>query len=228
MILYGRYRSPYTRRVAVTLKTYQLDYQHRPITAWTHLDELRRINPVGRIPALVLDSGEVLVESYAIIDYLDELVRPDQALIARSGPNRRQVQRIIACATGALDKIVHALYARTMYPPEKIHQPWIDHSEAQATSALQWLEAIDLGGWLVGESMTQADVTTVVMFDFARIVNPALVAPDRYPRLTALADRCGEMPQFAETRPVTAVDGTDPTLPGAPPSAIGAGTTAAD
>ena len=76
VILVGRYRSPFTRRVAISLRQLGFSYEHRPITTWTHLLDVRAVNPVGRIPALILDSGEALFDSVAVLDYLDQLAGP--------------------------------------------------------------------------------------------------------------------------------------------------------
>ena len=213
MILVGRYRSPFTRRVAISLRHLGMAYEHRPITAWTHLHDVRALNPVGRIPALVLDSGEVLFDSAAILDYLDAHAGPARALVPAAEPERHQVQRVVACAMGTLEKIVAALYEVTMRPAEKVHAPWLEHNEAQARSGLAWLDACVRGDWLALDRMTQADVTTVAMFDFARLVNDALVPRGEYPGLEALSDRCNAIPAFAATRPVAAVDVANPSLP---------------
>jgi glutathione S-transferase len=212
MILIGRHRSPYTRRVAISMRALGVAYEHRPHTAWSHLEEVRSVNPVGRVPALVLESGECLFDSVAILDFLDEQAGP-RALVPPRGIRRREVLRIVFCALGVLDKVVAALYAQTMYPAEKVHRPWIDHNESQAHSGLRWLDALDAGPWLAGGEMTQADVTTIAMYDFARIVNARLIPDGRYPRLDRLAARCAELAPFRDTRPVNAVDQANPTLP---------------
>jgi len=95
MILVGRYRSPFARRVAISLRCLGIAYEHRPVTAWTHLAEVRGLNPVGRIPALVLDSGEVLFDSSAILDYLDHRVGAARALVPMEEPRRHEVLRIV-------------------------------------------------------------------------------------------------------------------------------------
>ena len=142
MILVGRYRSPFTRRVAIAMRLLGFEYEHRPYTAWSNLDQVRAVNPVGRVPALVLDSGETLFDSSAILDYLDQLAGPERALLPVQEPERHRVLRISACALGVLEKVVAALYERTMHPPEKVHAPWVQHNEAQARSGLEWLGAL--------------------------------------------------------------------------------------
>jgi glutathione S-transferase len=213
VILVGRYRSPFTRRVAISLRALGIGYEHRPITTWTHLDAVRALNPVGRIPALVLDSGEVLFDSAAILDYLDHLVGPERALVPLAEPERHEVLRVVHCAMGILEKVVAGLYERTMHQPEKVHEPWVRHNESQARSGLAWLEGRAGEGWLALGRLTQADISAVAMFDFTRIVNPALVADKSYPGIDALSRRCNALPAFAETQPNAAVDRADPALP---------------
>ena len=72
MLLIGVNRSPYTRRVAITLAAYGVAYEQRCLSGFGNRDEVRRHNPLGRIPALVLDDGETLIDSGAIVDLLDE------------------------------------------------------------------------------------------------------------------------------------------------------------
>lgn len=213
MILIGRYRSPFTRRVAIAMRLLGLEYEHRPHTTWRNLAEVRAANPVGRVPALILGSGETLFDSTAILDYLDQIAGPERALVPAREPDRHRVLRLVACALGALEKVVAALYEQTMHPPEKVHQPWVAHNESQALSALDWLAKTVPSPWLAGARLTQADITTVVTYDFARIVNPRLIPDGRYPSIDRLAARCGDLPAFADTRPVAEVDQANPSLP---------------
>lgn len=217
MILVGRYRSPFSRRVAVSMRLLELPYQHRPFTAWSNLEEVRAVNPVGRVPALVLDSGDTLFDSTAILDYLDQLVGSTRSLVPFAEPERHRVLRVVACSLGVLEKVVAEVYERTMRPPEKQHAPWAEHNLAQARSGLAWLESVASASWLAGDRLTQADVTTVVMYDFTRLVNPMLIPDGDYPRLDALARRCADMPAFRDTAPNAVVDRADPALP--PPTA---------
>ena len=136
MLLIGVNRSPYTRRVAITLQAYGVPYEQQALSGFGNRAEVRAKNPLGRIPALVLDNGEVLVDSGAIIDHLDEAYGRDRALTPAAGADRRAVLKVAALMMGACDKGLHAAYERNHHPPEKVHQPWIDDCMAQMTTAL--------------------------------------------------------------------------------------------
>ena len=126
MLLSGVNRSPYTRRVAITLRAYGLPYEQRDLSGFGNRADVRASNPLGRIPALVLNNDETLIDSSAIIDHLDEIVGPDRVLTPTAGPDRRAVLRLAALMMGACDKGLHAAYEGNHHPPEKVHQPWID------------------------------------------------------------------------------------------------------
>lgn len=164
MILIGVNRSPYTRRVAITLRTYDVAYEQRDLNGFGHREAVRAANPLGRIPALVLDSGETLIDSGAIVDHLDEAYGGDQPLTPRSGADRRAVLKVAAMMMGACDKGLQAAYHRNHTPKEKWHQPWIDDCMAQMANALAAVDAMvkpDEPYLLLGH-LTQADITAFV------------------------------------------------------------------
>jgi glutathione S-transferase len=89
MQLIGVNRSPHTRRVAITLKLYGVPFEQRDLSGFGNRAEVRLANPLGRIPALVLDDGETLIDSAAIIDHLDQTYGGTQPLTPAAGPDRR-------------------------------------------------------------------------------------------------------------------------------------------
>ena len=107
---------------------------------------MQAVNALGRIPALVLDSGEVLLDSAAIIDHLDATYGGERALTPPAGAERRAVLRVAALMMGACDKLLQAAYERNHRPPEKVHQPWIDDCMAQAANALAAVDAMVRAG----------------------------------------------------------------------------------
>ena len=137
MILIGQYDSPFVRRVAIALRLYGLPFEHRPWSTFGDADKIAPYNPLRRVPTLVLDDGEVLIESTAILDYLDELVGPE-AMIAESGPERRRGLKICALATGLGDKAVSLVYERVLRKDRS--KIWVERCEAQIGGVLDALE----------------------------------------------------------------------------------------
>jgi len=204
MLLIGMFDSPFVRRVAVTLKLLDLKFEHANWSVGKDFERIREYNPLGRVPTLVLPSGEKLFESAAILDYLDELVGPERALLPAAGPERRQALNLIAMATGAADKGVLQLYEGVFRPESKRHQPWLDRLRLQMGSSLaaidRYMGERGVAQWLVGKRMTQADITAVCAFTF---LNDSLrVASDvvMFQSLATLAARCEALPAFSETR----------------------------
>jgi glutathione S-transferase len=202
MLLNGRDRSPFTRRIAISMQLLGLPFERQRITAWDNLDEVRQYNPLGRVPSLVLDDGEILCDSAAILDYIDELVGPELALIPPTGLPRREVLKYVSCAFGVVEKAVHSRYEVVMRPAEKIHQPWLDHNKEQIQSGLQWLDAAVARTWVFDfERITQALVSTVVAWDFLPFAGSDLAPAGQFPRLEALRANAYDIPAFAETDP---------------------------
>ena len=201
MLLIGVNRSPYTRRVAITLEAYGVPYQQQALSGFGNRAEVRAKNPLGRIPALVLDNGEVLVDSSAIIDHLDEVYGRDRALTPPAGADRRAVLRVAALMMGACDKGLHAAYERNHHPQEKVHQPWIDDCMAQMTSALAAVEAL-VGS---GQALSAAGASHPGRRDRLHRRAPArglgVDTDKQMPRLRALTRKPAEEPAFRSTEP---------------------------
>jgi glutathione S-transferase len=200
MQLIGVNRSPYTRRVAITLEHYGVRYEQRDLSGFGNRAEVRVANPLGRIPALVLDSGETLIDSAAIVDHLDETHGGDRPSTPRGGADRRAVLKVAAMMMGACDKGLHAAYERNHHPPEKLHQPWIDDCLAQMKTALAAVDAMaEPGQYLLFGRLTQADITTFIAERLARGLG--IDTDVEMPRLRALTKRLIEQPAFAKTEP---------------------------
>jgi glutathione S-transferase len=202
MLLIGVNRSPFTRRVAITLNIYGVPFEQRPLSGFGNRDEVRASNPLGRIPALVLDSGETLIDSTAIIDHLDESYGRERALAPAAGADRRAVLKTTAILMGACEKCLHAAYERNHRPAEKVYQPWIDDCLAQAVGALKAVEAMvePAQRHLLLGRLTHADVAAVVAERIARL-GLSIDTDMHAPRLRALTARLEEEPAFRVAQP---------------------------
>ena len=204
MLLIGMFDSPFVRRVAISLKLCGIAFEHGDWSVGADFERIRQYNPLVRVPTLVLDDGEVLLESQALLDYLDELVGPQRGLLPRLGRERRTALKLMAVAMGAAEKAREQVYERAFRPPEKRYEPWLARCRTQMHGALSDLERHaderGAGRWLVGERMTQADISAVCAFTFLTdaLALTATTAP--YPALRALAARCEALPEFQSTR----------------------------
>jgi glutathione S-transferase len=203
MILIGGLGSPFVRRVAITLRLYDIAFEHRPLSAAKPEErlQLQAINPLVRVPALVTEDEGALVDSATILDYLDRLVGPEKALLPANGRERTQILALIGIVVGAAEKAVSAYYETGKRPAEKVHKPVLDQCLEQSAAGFLAIEQEASAPWLMGETMTQADVTTVACWDFAVRVRAADAPALDCPKLAALSAHANKLPVFAETLP---------------------------
>jgi glutathione S-transferase len=203
MILIGMFDSPFVRRVAVSMNLLQMPFEHRNWSVGKDFELIRQFNPLGRVPALVLTDGDTLIDSAAILDFLDETASPERALLPRSGEPRREALRIIAIAVGGAEKGVLQVYETAFRPPEKRYRPWVERCHTQTHAALAELDRLCQvrgGEWLIGSRITQADITATCAYTFlsdALDINRDAVV---YPALSALAARCEALPEFRSVK----------------------------
>ena len=189
-VLFGRFLSPYVRRVAVTLNLYGIGFEHKIISAVGDEAEREAINPVGRVPALQLPSGEVLIDSIAILDHLDEIVDPAMSLTPPAGAARRGALLRIAIATGAID--------RSMAANAERRRPAIQRDKARLVRLLrqarQGFEELDrdLAGkeFFNNERIGQPDVTSAIGFAFFTHIFPGILPGKELPNLARQSQAC--------------------------------------
>lgn len=197
MILIGQYDSPFVRRVAIALDLYEMPYEHRAWSTFGDGDLLAPFNPLRRVPTLVLDDGESLIDSFAILDWLDELVGSERALIAPHGPERRAALKICALATGLADKAVSLLYERVLH--KDMSQIWIDRCRTQIANVLDALEAARAARptpWWFDEKIGHADIAVACAMRFTREAHPGLFDPARWPAMERHTVSCEAQDPF--------------------------------
>ncbi|MDN2677723.1 glutathione S-transferase [Janthinobacterium sp. SUN033] len=201
MKLIGMLDSPYVRRVAICLQLQGISYEHLPLSVFRNMDAVREINPVIKVPTLVLDDGQVLMDSTLILQYLS-LLRPDTAVPALADSVR--ALRLTGLALAAYEKAVQIVYERKLRPLDKQHAPWLERVSMQLHAAWNALEQECAHLPLPGEtgSIDQAGVTIAVGWSFAQLETSDIVKPSDYPAIHAYTRSAETLPAFLATPPV--------------------------
>ena len=195
MTLIGQYDSPFVRRVAVTMTLYGMAFERDLLSVYGNFEELMKFNPLGRVPALRLDDGEVIVDSQMILDHLDLQAGPERALTPSSGAARRAVLRRMTMALGAVEKAI-ALRGELYRRREGSQDETVTtRMETQIASSLRWLEEQAPSPWF-NDTMQQDDISTAVVVTFLVNKPPYLFDAERYPRLAALRATAESLPAF--------------------------------
>ena len=204
-ILYGGNRSPFVRRVAIWLTLQNQPFERRPTRLWgADFESFVAINPVRRVPALTLPGGEHLIESAAIIDYLEDIAPLDKRLIPPTGNARRACMRGIAHANAIAEKGVALMYELERRPARFLWPEYRDRVATQLDSGLRALEAmLPETGWLGGEVPNGGDIAAVVGYDFVSTISG--FARPLLPRLTALSALASAHDAFSLTYPTRTI-----------------------
>ena len=205
MKLYSYFRSSASYRVRIALALKGIGYETVPIRLREGDQDApayRAVNPQGLVPALV-DGDNVLVQSLAIIEYLEETV-PEPRLLPASPADRAHVRalaQIIACDIHPLNNLrVRAAALTELGVSEAQRQAWIEKWIDLGFAAFEAMVADDprTGRFCYGDSPSLADICLVPQIFNARGAKMDLTP---YPTLTRIAEACAALPAFASAAP---------------------------
>ena len=206
MKLYGGFGSPFTRRVGTTLLLYKLKHEHIVLRGNVpeELEQLKKFNPLARIPVLETEQGIALVDSVTILDYLDQQVETDILLTPQKGIERTKILNLMGIAAGAAEKSVSCYYEEGINakrPADKVHRPWVDKMYEQTKDGIEAIEKLVIGPWIMGDDLTQADVSVVCFWDFIKKHRPKSAPEINCPQIEKISEMANLKPEFSATSP---------------------------
>ncbi len=200
MKLIGSNSSPYVRKVRVVLAEKKIEYRYELDDVWSPDSELQSINPLGKVPTLIMDDGAALFDSRVIAEYLDNLT-PVHRLVPPNGRARVEVKIWEVLADGLLDAAVLVRLEQLRTDSQR-SPTWIARQMSKVEAALQAMSnAIGDKPWCVDGRYSLADISLGCALGYLDFRFPALGWRAQFSNLARHADKLFARPSFAETMP---------------------------
>ena len=200
MKLIGAGTSPYVRKVRVVMAEKRIDFEFVQENPWDAASKVPEVNPLGKVPTLVMDDGGAMFDSRVIVEYLDTIT-PVNKLIPASGRARVEVRCWEALADGICDAAI-AARLEAARPAQQQSPEWIGRQQAKVKLALA-AAARGLGEkpWCWGVAYSLADIATGVALAYLDLRHPDYAWRDDAPNLDRLLQKLAKRPSFEHTQP---------------------------
>ena len=204
MKLIGSLTSPYVRKVRVVMADKKLDFSFEQEDVWAPETGIQQVNPLGKVPCLVMEDGSTLYDSRVIAEYLDT-ISPVCKLLPQNGRDRAEVKVWEALADGVIDAAVLAFVERRDRAPEQQSAKWIERQMGKVHAGLREM-SVRLGesNYCMGIHYTLADVAVGCALGWLALRFPDIDWRGEHPNLARLADKLAERPSFRDTAPPVA------------------------
>ncbi|WP_374338408.1 glutathione S-transferase [Methyloversatilis sp.] len=200
MKLVGSLTSPYVRKARVVLAEKKIDCELVIDSPWVEDTGVPEVNPLGKIPVLVLDDDTCLFDSRVIVEYLDG-VAPNNKLLPAMARERALVKRWEALADGMTDAAVTIVLENRRSDGER-SAAWVERHKLKIGRALDALSK-DLAdnAWCHGNGITLADIAVGAALGYLDFRMPETDWRSAYPNLARLQDKLMQRASFTDTVP---------------------------
>lgn len=200
MKLIGSPTSPYVRKVRIVLAEKKFDYDFEIDPPSRPGSSVPGLNPLARIPVLVLDDGSPLYDSRVIVEYLDN-VTPNNKLLPAPNRERTEVKRWEALSDGLCDAAVAVVMERRRADGER-SAAWIERNLKVIDACLDALaEQLGEKAYCAGAHFSLADVATGCALGYLAFRLPEIAWAERHANLARLNEKLLQRPSLAETTP---------------------------
>jgi len=203
MKLIGSKTSPYVRKVRIVMVEKKLDFVLVSEDVWAAETTIAEVNPLGKVPCLIMEGGEALFDSRVIVEYLDTL-SPVGKLIPSVGRERAEIKTWEALADGVLDAAILARLEVTWDGRAQTErsQAWIDRQLGKIHSSLKAMgKGLGDKPFCAGIHLSLADIAVGCALGYLDFRFPEIEWRTGYPNLKKLQDKLMLRPSFADTQP---------------------------
>ena len=185
MKLYASPASSFARKIRVMLIEKNVSHEVEMLNLWVP-STYQTVNPIGKVPALKLDDGRVLISSAVIADYVDGRY-PSPSFIPADAEGRIDVRRWEAIADGTMEAVGASLYETRFHDEATRSQDWLDRQRGKVDAGLAALDGM-LGSrpWCVGDAISLADIAIACHLGFVSLRMPHFFPHEKYPNLVRL------------------------------------------
>ena len=200
MKLIGSLTSPFVRKVRIVLAEKKIDYEFDVDSPWTPNTKVANINPLGKVPVLVLDDSTVLFDSRVIVEYIDS-VEPNNKLMPESNRDRAEVKRWGAVADGICDAAA-LIFLEKKRPKEQQSADWITRQESKVILGLEYMsDQLGETSLCMGTHFSLADVGVGCTLGYLVLRFPEIDWSEKHPNLARLYAKLMLRASFADTIP---------------------------
>ncbi|MGZ3797374.1 MAG: glutathione S-transferase N-terminal domain-containing protein [Pseudobdellovibrionaceae bacterium] len=194
--------SPYARKARITAIEKNIPVEVSVDVPWNEDTGVIKLNPLGKVPVLVTETGEAIYDSRVIVEYLDTF--PGPSLIPQKVMEKIKVKHLEALADGIMDASLALFAERRKRPSELQHQWWIDRQFGKVHRGLKHLdEIIDKKKFFYGDTMTLADIAVASALGYVGLrFSEDFPWQELYPNLAHFYISMLERPSFKDTVPV--------------------------